>query len=144
MQPPTSTANRLDWRWVGLGTLIMLGLGLVASLVLAPLLGDALVPPSDPGSPATLAPRVGGGALFLAALLNFAAFAVGGYIVGRRSTGRTVLEPAISAAIAVAITLLITGAFSLGSLLGAGLVPFLAGLLGGWLGERRQRAGTVA
>jgi hypothetical protein len=68
---------------------------------------------------------------------------VGGFIVGLRSAGRTILEPGISAAIAVALSLLIGGAFTLGNLLAGGLVPFLAGLLGGWLGERRQRSGAA-
>jgi hypothetical protein len=58
--------------------------------------------------------------------------------VGVRSAGRTVVEPAISAAIAVALSLLLGGAFTLGNLLAGGPVPFLAELLGGWLGERRQ------
>ena len=49
------------------------------------------------------------------------------------------MEPDASAAIAVAIGLLIGGAFTLGGLLAGGVVPFLAGLLGGWLGERRGR-----
>ncbi len=53
------------------------------------------------------------------------------------------LEPAISAAIAVALSLLLGSAFSLGNLLAGGLMPFLAALLGGWLGERRQRSHGV-
>ncbi|PWS36188.1 hypothetical protein DFH01_13385 [Falsiroseomonas bella] len=78
--------------------------------------------------------------LLLAAVLSFLSFVVGGFIVGARSAGRTVVEPAISAAFAVALSLLLGGAFTLGNLLAGGLVPFLAGLLGGWLGERHQRS----
>ncbi|MFO1113181.1 MAG: hypothetical protein U1E38_00505 [Rhodospirillales bacterium] len=33
---------------------------------------------------------------------------------------------------------MISGNFSLGGLLAGGVVPFAAGILGGWLGERRQ------
>jgi ABC-type dipeptide/oligopeptide/nickel transport system permease subunit len=134
--------SRLDWRWIGIGTLIMFGLNLLAALVILPLLGGAQPVSPDTASADAVA-DVGAGRLLLAALLSFASFAVGGYIVGTRSAGRTVVEPAISAAIAVAISLLIGGAFTLGNLLAGGLVPFLAGLLGGWLGERRQR-GTAA
>jgi hypothetical protein len=130
----------LDWRWIGIGTAIMLGLSLLAGLLILPLLGAPPAAPADPGSPAPGAPSYGGGLrLLLAALLSFLSFAIGGFIVGIRSAGRTVLEPAISAAVAVALSLLIGGALTLGNLLAGGLVPFLAGLLGGWLGERRQR-----
>lgn len=134
----------LDWRWIGIGAVIMLGLSLLASLLLLPLLGGAVVQPATPGGSPTVAPEaLGGGRLAVAALLSFVAFAVGGYIVGQRSAGRTVIEPAISAAIAVAIGLLLSGQFTLGNLLAGGLVPFLAGLLGGWLGERRSARAAV-
>lgn len=82
--------------------------------------------------------------LSLAAILSFLSFAIGGFIEGVRSAGRTVVEPAISAAIAVALSLLLGGACSLGHLLAGGLMPFLAGLLGGWLGEWRQRCRGTA
>jgi ABC-type dipeptide/oligopeptide/nickel transport system permease subunit len=134
----------LDWRWIGIGTLIMLGLSLVAGLLILPLLGAPALAPADSAGASQGAPSYGGGLrLLLAAVLSFLSFAVGGFIVGARSAGRTVVEPAISAAIAVALSLLIGGAFTLGNLLAGGVVPFLAGLLGGWLGERRQR-GTSA
>jgi hypothetical protein len=41
----------------------------------------------------------------------------------------------------VLVALLISGNFSIANILVGGLVPFLAGVLGGWLGEKRQ--GTV-
>jgi hypothetical protein len=66
------------------------------------------------------------------------AFVIGGYIVGLKSVGRTILEPGISAAVAVVVGLLFVGAFSVVNVIAGGLVPFLAGLLGGWLGERRH------
>ncbi len=49
-----------------------------------------------------------------------------------------VVEPGISAAIAVVIALLISGNFSVVNLLAGGVIPFAAGVIGGWLGERRQ------
>lgn len=126
---------KLDWKWIGYGVLIMFGLsflvGALFALMLAPGMGDV----SDPADI-----EISGGQLAVAALLNFLAFAVGGFIVGIRSAGRTIIEPAIAAAIAVAIGLLISGNLGVSSLLAAGLVPFLAALLGGWLGERRQEA----
>ncbi len=133
----------LDWRWIAIGTAIMFGLNLVAGLLLVPLLGGA-VPAGADGAPTPDAvAAIGGGRLLAVALISFLSFAIGGYIVGARSPGRTILEPGISAAIAVAVGLLIGGGFTLGNLVAGGLVPFLAGLLGGWLGERRQ-SGTGA
>jgi hypothetical protein len=53
-------------------------------------------------------------------------------------TGRTIIEPGISAAIAVLIGLLISGNFTVINLIAGGVIPFVAGVVGGWLGERRQ------
>jgi hypothetical protein len=50
------------------------------------------------------------------------------------------LEPGIAAAASVAVVLLLSGTFTIVNIIAGGLVPFLAGLLGGWLGERRQDA----
>ncbi len=133
----------LDWRWIAIGTAIMFGLNLVAGLLLLPLLGGALPAGPDGAPSADAAAALGGGRLLVAALVSFLSFAIGGYVVGARSPGRTVVEPGISAAIAVAVGLLVGGAFTLGNLVAGGVVPFLAGLLGGWLGERRGR-GSVA
>jgi hypothetical protein len=134
-------ARGLDWRWIAIGVAVMFGLNLVAGLLLALLLGDAV--PSPAATPEEAAAALGGSRLALGALLSFASFAIGGFVVGLKSPGRTILEPGISAAVAVVIGLLLGGAFTLGNLLAGALVPFLAGLLGGYLGERRQAAGTA-
>ena len=127
----------LDWKWIAFGLLIMLGLSIVAGIVLAAVMGSQLEGVTSPDQ-ITLT----SGQMTLAAVLNFLAFAVGGYIVGLKSVGRTIVEPGIAAAIAVAGALLISGNFTVGNLLVGGLVPFLAGLLGGWLGEKRQAGRT--
>ena len=134
-------SGNLDWRWVAIGAAIMFGLNLVASLLLLLLLGDRL--PATATDPQETAAALGGGRLALGALIGVASFAIGGYIVGLKPPGRTILEPGISAAIAVVVGLLLSGAFTLGNLLAGGLVPFLAGLLGGYLGERHQARGAV-
>jgi hypothetical protein len=131
----------LDWRWIGIGVAIMFGLNFVASLILVLLVGDSV--PSPAATPEEAAAAIGGGRLVLGALIGIASFAIGGYIVGLKSPGRTILEPGISAAIAALVGLVLGGALSPGNLLVGGLVPFLAGLLGGYLGERRQSAGAV-
>ncbi len=125
----------LDWKWIGIGVGIMIVLNLVAGLII----GFVVVPTIEGAATAEeFRASLSGGQLLLAAVLNFLAFAIGGFIVGVKSAGRTILEPGISAAIAVLIGLLIAGNFSIVNLLVGGLVPFGAGVLGGWLGERRQ------
>jgi hypothetical protein len=129
-------SGKLDWKWIGIGVVVMVALNLVAGLILGMALGPQLE-----AATSLKAVELGGGQLAFAAVLNILAFVIGGFIVGVKSSGRTILEPGISAALAVLIALLISGNFSVVNLVVGGLVPFLAGVGGGWLGERRQ--GTV-
>ena len=76
--------------------------------------------------------------MLLALVINVLSFLIGGFIVGVKSAGRTILEPGISALIAVLIALVISRQLTVTNLIIGGLVPFAAGVLGGWLGERRQ------
>jgi hypothetical protein len=126
-------AGRFDWKWIGIGVVVMVVLNLVAGLILGFFLGSQLEGVTSPEDI-----RLSGGQAVLVAVLNFLAFAIGGFIVGIKSAGRTILEPGISAAIAVLIALLISGNFSVLNIIAGGIVPFLAGVLGGWLGERQQ------
>jgi hypothetical protein len=82
------------------------------------------------------------GQAVLLAVSNLLVFAIGGFVVGLKSAGRTIWEPGISAAIAVAVALVVSGNLSAGNLIAGALVPFLAGVFGGWLGERRQGAAS--
>ena len=128
-------SGSLDWKWIGIGVVIMVALNLVGGVILALVLAPQL---EGVASPEEI--HITGGQMAWLALVNFLVFAIGGFIVGLKSAGRTILEPGISAAVAVIIALLISGNFSLGGLIAGGLVPFLAGVLGGWIGERRQEA----
>ena len=125
--------RKLDWKWILIGIVIMVVLNLVAGLILALILGSQIQATTD-----TAEITLTGGQVMLAAALNFLAFAIGGYIVGLKSVGRTILEPGISAAIAVIIGLLISGNVTPLNVVAGALVPFAAGILGGWLGERQQ------
>ncbi len=129
----------LDWKWIGIGAMIVIAMSIVAGLILGIFLAPQLEGVTDPAEI-----ELSGGQIGLAALLNFLAFVVGGFIVGVKSAGRTIIEPAIAAAVAVAIALALSGVFSVGNLIAGGLVPFFAGLLGGWLGERRQESAAAA
>jgi hypothetical protein len=126
----------LDWKWIGLGVLIMVGLNLVASLLMAMIWSDTLQQPTTPGD----LPPMSTAQAAIIALIGILTFVIGGYIVGARSSGRTIVEPGISAALAAILTLALSGGFSIGMAIVGGLIPFLSGLLGGWLGERRQTA----
>ncbi|MCA9523013.1 MAG: hypothetical protein KC609_18690 [Myxococcales bacterium] len=74
-------------------------------------------------------------------LIALVAFALGGFLVGRFSKGKTILEPAVSAVIAVALAMFVKGHFNLLAIVIGGILPFLAALAGGWLGEKAQ--GTI-
>lgn len=126
----------LDWKWIGIGVVIMLALSLIGGLLIGLMLAPQLQSATSPQDLENV--QLSGGQIVLAAVINLLAFIIGGFIVGLKSAGRTILEPGISAAIAVLISLLVSGAFTIGNLVVAGLVPFAAGILGGWLGERRQ------
>jgi hypothetical protein len=125
----------LDWKWIGLGALIIIAMGIVAGLILGLVIGSQLEGVTDPADV-----QLSGGQIALVGLLNFLSFAIGGFIVGVKSAGRTILEPGIAAAASVAVVLLLSGTFTIVNIIAGGLVPFLAGLLGGWFGERRQDA----
>ena len=129
-------SGSLDWKWIGIGIVIMVVLNLIAGVVLGLFLGPQLEGVTSPENV-----QLSGKQLTIIAVLNVLVFAIGGFIVGVRSAGRTILEPGISAAIAVLIALVISGNFSIVGIIAGGVVPFLAGIAGGWLGERRQ--GTV-
>jgi hypothetical protein len=125
--------RNLDWKWIAIGVLIMVALNIAAGFVLALVLG-----PEVQGATNVEDITLSGGQVALAAVINFLSFVIGGFIVGIKSAGRTILEPGISAAIAVVIALLISGNFTVVNMIAGGLVPFVAGVIGGWLGERQQ------
>ena len=126
-------SRKLDWKWIAIGALIMVALNFAAGFVLALIIGPQLQ-----DAPDVQVISLSSGQVAIVALLSFLSFAIGGYIVGIQSIGRTILEPGISAAIAVLVGLVISGGFSVLNLLVGAAVPFLAGLFGGWLGERHQ------
>lgn len=122
---------KLDWKWIGIGLVIMVVLSLLGGLLMSVVLGSQI----EGASPEEI--TLSGGQIALALIVNALAFLIGGLIVGLKSAGRTILEPGISALIAVLLMLLISQQLTAMNLLIGGLVPFVAGVVGGWLGERR-------
>ena len=125
--------STLDWKWIGIGVVVMIVLNLLGSLIMGLVLGSQL---QNVNSPEAI--QLSSGQIMLLVVTNFLAFAIGGVVVGLKSAGRTILEPGISATIAVVIALLISSNFSIVNVIAGGLVPFLAGVLGGWFGEQQQ------
>lgn len=125
--------ERLDWKWIGIGVLTMIALNFAAALVLGLVLGPQLTGVTSPDQIA-----LSNAQMWLALLINVLSFLIGGFIVGIKSAGRTIIEPGISALAAVLIVLVVSRQLSAGNLIVGGLVPFTAGVLGGWLGEQRQ------
>ncbi len=72
--------RELDWRWIGIGVAIMVGLNVVASLILVLVMGDRV--PSTAATPEEAVAGLGGGRLALGALIGSASFVLGGYLVG--------------------------------------------------------------
>jgi len=117
----------LDWKWIAIGVAIMFGIQFGAGLVLGIILAASGVPPESAFWP-----------ILIIAILGYLA---GGFIVGRKSAGKTIIEPGISAVIAVLLSLVLSGSFGLVDILIGSVLPLLVALLGGYLGERAQ--GTI-
>jgi hypothetical protein len=126
---------KLDWKWIAIGLVIMVVLSLLGGVLMSAVLGGQI---ESAASPEEI--TLSGGQIALALIVNILAFLIGGLIVGLKSAGRTILEPGISALIAVLLMLLISQQLTAMNLLVGGLVPFVAGVVGGWLGEKRAAA----
>lgn len=125
--------TKLDWKWIAIGLVIMVVLSLLGGLLLGLILRPQIEGAASPDEI-----RLGGGGLALALVVNVLSFLIGGFIVGVKSAGRTILEPGISALIAVILVLVISQQLTAMNVLIGGLVPFVAGVVGGWLGEKRS------
>jgi hypothetical protein len=90
-----------------------------------------------------LAQVLGIRSLLMLVVISVVCFAAGGFLIGWKSEGRTILEAGLAAAIATVLSVVyqaIRGQFVLAPLalvIGVG-IPFAAGLAGGWLGEKVQ------
>jgi hypothetical protein len=117
--------KRFSMGWVLGGTVIMLITNLLAGL---------------------LAGMMGVRSLVVLTGIAVGCFAFGGFIIGWKSEGRTILEAGLAAALATGVSLAIryfvmhqgiAGMEPAALAIGLG-IPFLAGLLGGWIGEKVQ------
>ena len=131
--------ERLDWKWIGIGIVTMIALNFVAALILGLILSPQLRGVTSPEE-ITLT----SGQMWLALIVNVLSFLIGGFIVGMKSAGRTIIEPGLSALAAVLIVLALSRQLSIGNILIGGVIPFAAGVLGGWIGEQRQNTARIS
>lgn len=103
---------KIDIKWVGTGTVVIVVLAYTGAII------GAIT-----------------GSLAVSYLLIFLSYFAGGVIIGKKSPGRTIIEPGIASAIAS----LFPGISGLGI-----AVSFLMGVAGGYTGERWQEAGSRA
>ena len=125
--------QKLDWKWIAIGLVIMIALSILGGLLVGLILGPQVTAAASPEDVSLT-----GGQAMLALAVNVLSFLIGGFIVGIKSVGRTILEPGISALIAVLVVLLRSHQLTAMNLLVGGLVPVIAGVVGGWLGEKRS------
>ncbi len=103
---------KIDFRWLGIGTVVIIVLAYIGAII------GAIT-----------------GSLAVSYLLIFLSYFAGGVIIGKKSPGKTIIEPGIASAIAS----LFPGISGLGI-----VISFLMGVAGGYIGERWQEAGTRA
>jgi hypothetical protein len=129
---------RLDWKWIGIGVVTMIALNFLAALILGLILSPQLR-----GVTSAEEITLTSGQMWLALIVNVLSFLIGGFIVGMKSAGRTIIEPGLSALAAVLIVLALSSQLSIGNILIGGVIPFAAGVLGGWIGEQRQSSRQI-
>jgi hypothetical protein len=115
-----SEEKLVEYRWIGIGLLYILGLQIM---------GDALIAAKGAVLPVT------------ETLVSLLAFFVGGVMVGEHSPEKTIKEPAIAAVIAVAILLMVERDFTAQVFIKGSVLPFIFALVGGYIGEKWQ--GTI-
>ena len=133
--------ERFRWRWVFLGSLVMLGItaiGLVGVGVAGALLLGASVSSGTLSEMGSRAPgfAIGAGVVFLLM------FVLGGFAVARMSRGSTIAEPAVASLLVLTLLGVSATALSPDSLMLAAIVALpcaLASAAGGWLGEVTSR-----
>ncbi len=140
----TGRRRGLSVGWIAGGTGIFLGLVLVDVVIVASILslhlGLGALAGFSSGEVSTLI--VVFYVLVLLALMGIG-FLLGGIVIGRLSSGSTVVEPAISAVLALSLLVILVprevGIIGFVLLVLAAPAIFAIGCLGGWLGELWQR-----
>lgn len=118
-EPQQSTG--LEWKWIWIGTLI----GVVLTTFLFQIMSDTF------------------NSFYIPLFIGLLSFVIMGIIIGYKSPGYTLKEPAIGGVFAMIITIAILHyVFDYtpppGQMIAAPFIAFLLALLGGWVGEELQ------
>jgi len=126
-EPQESTG--LQWKWIGIGTIV----GVVLATFLFQIMSDMFH------------------TFYIPLFIGLLSFVIMGIVIGYKSPGYTIKEPAIGGVFAMIITLgILHFVFDYnppeGQMIAAPFLGFLLALLGGWVGEElqgsQQRAAT--
>lgn len=121
MTTDSTTSKRLEWKWIIIGVVA----GTILCLALHQMIAQTFHIPLIP------------------TFMSLMGFVVMGIIIGYKSPGYTIKEPAMGGAITLMLVGIILAAgfdynFTLTEKLLAPIVGFILGLVGGWVGEQMQ------
>ena len=121
MATETTKSAGLEWKWIGIGTVI----GVVLTTFLFQIMSDTF------------------NSFYIPLFIGLLSFVIMGIIIGYKSPGYTLKEPAIAGVFAVLLTIIVLHyVFDYnppeGQMIAAPFIAFLLALLGGWVGEELQ------
>jgi hypothetical protein len=121
MAAESKESTGLEWKWIGIGTVV----GVVLTTFLFQIMSDTF------------------NSFYIPLFIGLLSFVIMGIIIGYKSPGYTLKEPAIGGAFAMLITIAILHyVFDYnpppGQMIVAPFLAFVLALLGGWVGEELQ------
>lgn len=121
MAAETRKSSGLQWKWIGIGTVI----GVVLTTFLFQIMSDTF------------------NSFYIPLFIGLLSYVIMGIIIGYKSPGYTLKEPAIAGVFAVIITIAILHyVFDYsppeGQMIAAPFLAFVLALVGGWVGEELQ------
>ena len=121
MATETQQRTGLQWKWIGIGTIV----GVVLTTLLFQIMSDTF------------------NSFYIPLFIGLLSYVIMGIIIGYKSPGYTVKEPAIGGVFAMVITIAILHyVFDYnppeGQMIAAPFIAFILALLGGWVGEELQ------
>ena len=121
MATETQQSTGLQWKWIGIGTIV----GVVLTTLLFQIMSDTF------------------NSFYIPLFIGLLSYIIMGIIIGYKSPGYTIKEPAIGGVFAMIITIAILHyVFDYnppeGQMIAAPFIAFVLALLGGWVGEELQ------
>jgi hypothetical protein len=121
MASESKESTGLEWKWIGIGTVV----GVILTTFLFQIMSDTF------------------NSFYIPLFIGLLSFVIMGIIIGYKSPGYTLKEPAIGGAFAMLITIAILHYVfdynpPTGQMIVAPFLAFVLALLGGWVGEELQ------